>query len=151
VILRSCMALLVFPSEFSWVDGTHSDTCITITWCKQLLQHEGVPLYSAAGDMQCQVWMSWLLCWVAESSNDARAWSHSPIAKVTEQNADMMPVNCHLLGDCTYPLSTSLLMPYRDNGHLFAKQETYNQKLRSKRVVVEQAISLLMNQFSQPR
>jgi hypothetical protein len=85
------------------------------------------------------------------SANDARVWCNSPIGRTVADNGDMIPLNCHLLGDSAYPLHTYLMTPYRDNGHLTAKQKGYNVKLSSKRVVVEQAIGLLKGRFRRLR
>ena len=58
-----------------------------------------------------------------------------------------LPGNSHILGDAAYPLKRWLLTPFRDNGHLTAKQRRYNTAHSSTRMVVERSIGLLKNRF----
>ena len=46
-----------------------------------------------------------------------------------------------------FPQSTSLLAPYPDNGHLTCRQKNFNTTLSKRRVVVENAFSLLKVKF----
>ncbi len=54
----------------------------------------------------------------------------------------------HLLGDSAYPLSTSLIARYRDNGHLSQRQKKLNTLHSSTRVVIERAFGLLKGKWS---
>lgn len=38
-----------------------------------------------------------------------------------------MPEEFHLLGDSAYPLDVFIMTPYRDNGHLTARQKKFNK------------------------
>lgn len=55
----------------------------------------------------------------------------------------------HLLGDSAYACSDHLLTPYRDNGHLTARQKNFNRKLSSCRVYIEHTFGLLKQRFRQ--
>lgn len=55
--------------------------------------------------------------------HDAKVYWNSPIYHHL-QNAK--GTNCHLLGDSAYPLSTTLITRYRDNGHLSPMQKKFN-------------------------
>jgi len=140
-----------FPGVFGCVDGTHIAIRAPPKDAGSYYNRKGY--HSILLQVICNARYEFLDCFVGwpGSTNDARVWSHSPIGKAIQDNADLVPVNCHLLGDCAYPLSTCLLTPYRDNGHLSAKQKIYNSKLSSNRVVVEQAIGLLNNRFRRQR
>ena len=49
----------------------------------------------------------------------------------------------HVLDDSKYPLSSHLLVPYMDNGHLDTVQKKFNNFQSSTRVHVERAIDVL--------
>lgn len=88
-----------------------------------------------------------VFCGWPGSSNDARMWANSPLAKYLGNEPCPLPENYHLLGDSAYPLETYLLCPYKDNGHLSQKQKLFNKKLCSTRVIIEQAIGLLKGRW----
>ncbi|XP_069133138.1 uncharacterized protein [Argopecten irradians] len=74
------------------------------------------------------------------SVHDARVYANS---KINLRSAELFPIQGHLIGDGAYPLSKTMLTPYRDNGHLSLQQRNYNKKHSSTRVVVERAFGLL--------
>lgn len=81
--------------------------------------------------------------------HDARVFRTSPIfINLTENEAEatISPTE-HLLGDSAYPLSPFLITPYRDNGHLTVPQVTFNTRMSSVRVLIEQAFGLLKCKF----
>jgi len=57
--------------------------------------------------------------------------------------------NYHLLGDSAYSCLKGLMVPYRDNGHLTRAQRTFNRKLSSCRVIIENAFGCLKQRFRQ--
>jgi hypothetical protein len=77
------------------------------------------------------------------SVHDARVYRNSPISEVIERLGE----NYHVLGDSAYPLTASMLVPYRDNGHLDPVQKKFNKVHSSTRVDVERAIGLLKCKF----
>ncbi|XP_066596944.1 uncharacterized protein [Prorops nasuta] len=54
-----------------------------------------------------------------------------------------------ILGDSAYPCLKNLIVPYKDNGHLTARQREFNKKLSSCRVVIENAFGRLKQRFRQ--
>nr|XP_006812688.1 PREDICTED: putative nuclease HARBI1-like [Saccoglossus kowalevskii] len=58
-----------------------------------------------------------------------------------------LPPNLHLLGNSAYALSTYVLTPYRDNGHLNAVEKQFNKCHSSTRVDIERAFGLLKCKF----
>lgn len=82
------------------------------------------------------------------SSHDARVFRRSIIGqKLIQDPWSVLPSNCHILGDGTYPLLESLMIPYKDNGHLSECQKKFNKALSSSRIVVEQAFGKLIGRF----
>ncbi|OWF52818.1 nuclease HARBI1 [Mizuhopecten yessoensis] len=74
------------------------------------------------------------------SVHDARIYTNSSVCL---KASELFPTQSHLIGDGAYPLSKTMMTPYRDNGHLSPKQRNYNRKHASTRVVVERANGLL--------
>ncbi|XP_066598850.1 putative nuclease HARBI1 [Prorops nasuta] len=82
------------------------------------------------------------------SVHDARIWQLSKIKRAIDNSPQQFfPENTHLLGDSAYPLSKTLLIPYRDNGHLNEVQVNYNRKLSAIRMVIERTYGLLKARF----
>jgi len=78
--------------------------------------------------------------------HDARVFRNSPLFRNIKYHNLISPTT-HLIGDSAYPLSTFLLVPYKDNGHLTVEQMRYNQKLSSIRSIIERAFGLLKGKF----
>lgn len=79
------------------------------------------------------------------ATHDARVWKNSQIFSRLQNNP--LDNEYHLLGDSAYPITASLLAPFKDNGHLSIKQRTFNRILSSTRVIIEQAFGLLKTRF----
>lgn len=77
------------------------------------------------------------------SVHDSRVYRHSPVAAKIEE----LPDEFHLLGDSAYQLSKSMLVPFRDDGHLDDRQKNFNSCHSSTRVDIERAIGLLKCKF----
>jgi DDE superfamily endonuclease len=80
------------------------------------------------------------------AAHDANVWKNSSIFRRLSNN-NIIPQQCHILGDSAYPISSFVLIPYRNNGHLTPAQTKYNKVLSSSRVVIEQAFGLLKCRF----
>lgn len=79
------------------------------------------------------------------SVHDARVFKRSPrfqTIRVTD-----FPNDTHLLADAAYPLCKQVMVPFRDNGHLSAKESNYNKIHARTRNAIERAFSLLKNRF----
>lgn len=82
------------------------------------------------------------------SSHDARVFRCSKIGeKLLTQPCVILPSGCHILGDGAYPLTSTLMVPFKDNGHLSDIQLKFNKCLSSSRVVIEQAFGKLIGRF----
>lgn len=82
------------------------------------------------------------------STHDARVLENSDLCdRVLESVDTMFPNSTYLLGDSAYPLSPWLMTPYKDTGHLSARQRNYNFLHSSTRMVIERAFALLKGRF----
>ncbi|XP_066456993.1 putative nuclease HARBI1 [Eleutherodactylus coqui] len=81
------------------------------------------------------------------SMHDATVFGKSELSeKLLDPN--FLPENYHILGDAAYPISSQIISPFRDNGHLSARQQKFNSKLSSCRVKIKKAFALLKGRFS---
>ncbi|KYN27546.1 Putative nuclease HARBI1 [Trachymyrmex cornetzi] len=62
--------------------------------------------------------------------HDARVLRNSPLYK-NIMNHNLILPDTHLIGDSAYPLSTFLLVPFKDNDHITVEQMRYNTKFSS--------------------
>lgn len=74
--------------------------------------------------------------------HDQRVFRQSEVADFLNDE-EKFPADSHILGDAAYELHQHLLTPFRDNGHLTAKQNNYNYRHASCRVTIERCIGLL--------
>lgn len=76
------------------------------------------------------------------SVHDQRIFRCSEVANFLKDE-EKFPADSYILGDAAYELHQHLLTPFRDNGHLTARQNNYNYRHSAARVAVERCISLL--------
>ena len=82
------------------------------------------------------------------STHDARVLKNSDLYdRITESVDTLFLFGSYLLGDSAYPLSSWLMTPYKDNGHLSEKQRNYNFLHSSTRMAIERAFALLKGRF----
>lgn len=67
----------------------------------------------------------------------------SPICESILIGEIEFPNNSYLIGDLAYPLSTKLLVGFKDNGHLTAPQINLNQMLARVRIIIKHAFEIL--------
>lgn len=76
------------------------------------------------------------------SVHDQRVFQLSELSNYLNTDAKF-PNDSHILGDSAYEIHQHLLTPFRDNGHLTARQRNYNYHHSAARIVVERCIGLL--------
>ncbi|KAL2079751.1 hypothetical protein ACEWY4_025495 [Coilia grayii] len=82
------------------------------------------------------------------SWHDARAFRLTPAAQTLDLDPlSIVPAGMHIIGDSAYVLLPQLMKPYRDNGHLTARQKRFNRKLNSARVCIEHTFGILEAKF----
>ena len=69
-------------------------------------------------------------------AHDARVLRNSSLYELAESGRYIRP-DMFLLADSAYPLKSWLITPFKDNGHLNARQRQFNRVLSSIRQVVE--------------
>ena len=137
-----------FPGILGAIDGTHIPIKAPNHNHEQYINRKG--FFSVQLQIVCDadLLITDTFCGYPGSVHDARVFRNSPLYREVEVNPDnYFPGNSHILGDAAYPLKRWLLTPFRDNGHLTARQRRYNVAHSSTRMVVERSIGLLKNRF----
>lgn len=135
-----------FPGVAGFIDGTH----IPIkppSWDRDsYINRKGYPSVNVLAACDHKMRFIYVYTDRAGSVHDARVLRVSNLGDMLETgtwpSGDM-----HVLGDSAYPLLSSLLVPYRDNGYLNAEQRRYNTCHSSARSVVERAFGRLKGKF----
>lgn len=135
-----------FPNVIGCVDGTHIPIKAPKKNDNSFYNRKG--FHSALLQVICNARMEFIDIYFGwpGSTHDARVWKNSPIYYKLKNQA-LLPEDFHLLGDSAYPLDVFIMIPYRDNGHLTARQKKFNKTLSSSRVQVENAIGMLKQVF----
>lgn len=132
-----------FPGVVAAVDGTHIKIPGPSNFRDAYINRNGVP------SMQLQVACSKNLMFVdvftgwPGSCHDSRIFKNSPLATKLPQ----LDPKFHIIGDSAYALSSKLLVPFKNNGHLDDLQKKYNKAHSSTRVDVERSIGLLKGKW----
>lgn len=66
--------------------------------------------------------------------HDARVFRRSELSNSLPR---LLDPDEHIVGDSAYPISPHMMVPYKDNGVLTAKQKSHNNKLSKGRVKIE--------------
>lgn len=83
----------------------------------------------------------------AGSVHDSRVFRNSPLAEFIQRPDEYFPSDSHLIGDAAYTIHSHVIVPFRDNGHLSARQNNFNYCLSSTRMAIERAFGLLKVRF----
>ncbi len=114
----------------NWLPWSHWGRSMAHTFPSQH-PHSIEPLHKQEGHASIQLqavctlqmmFLDVVHCWPG-SVHDARLFWNCPLYGHLQ---DVMRSDYHLLGDSAFPLSTSLITPYRDNGHLSQRQKKNN-------------------------
>lgn len=133
------------PGVAGAIDGTHICIPGPSSHRESYINRKGLPsiqlqVVCTADLLFLDVYTGW-----PGAVHDARVFRNSPLKDVLEDAT--FPSEYHLLGDSAYPLSSYLLVPFRDNGQLSVVEKTFNKAHASTRVEVERAIGLLKGKF----
>uniref|UniRef100_A0A3Q3EJ22 DDE Tnp4 domain-containing protein n=1 Tax=Labrus bergylta TaxID=56723 RepID=A0A3Q3EJ22_9LABR len=90
------------------------------------------------------------VCMTLESCASLQLWELAERGKMFSQvhkNIGGQEVGHYIVGDAAYPLTSWLMKPFQDNGHLTRQQQLYNHKTSKARVVVENAFGRLKGRW----
>uniref|UniRef100_A0ABM0GNC9 Putative nuclease HARBI1 n=1 Tax=Saccoglossus kowalevskii TaxID=10224 RepID=A0ABM0GNC9_SACKO len=125
-----------FPGVIGAVDGTHIYIPGPSHHRNSYINRKGFPSIQLQAVCDSNLRFTDVYTGWPGSVNDARVFKNSPVRNVLHNE---LPPNLHLLGDSAYALSTYVLTPYRDNGHLNAVEKQFNKYHSSTRVDIERA------------
>lgn len=63
-------------------------------------------------------------------------------------NPEEFPEDCHILGDAAYKLHQNVIVPYRDNGHLTARQKTSISVIPQEELQLKELLGFLKQDFA---
>ena len=138
-----------FPGAFAAIDGSHISIKTPLSSADSYINrksHASIVLQAVCTpNLQfIDVSTGW-----PGSMHDARIYRRSKLHKFI--NGGKLDRDVHILGDSAYPLEENLMVPYRDNGHLNAKQKKFNYIHSASRCCVERAFGLLKCKFRRLR
>ena len=133
-----------FPGVIGAIDGTYVPITGPTEFRDSYICRKGFPAFHLQG--VCDSNMKFLHVFSAYpgSVHDSRVFKNSPLNDFLQKEC---PQSNHLLGDSAYSLSSYLLVPFRDNGHLTPEQKRYNFAHSSTRVDIERCFGLLKGKF----
>lgn len=85
-------------------------------------------------------------CGYPGSVHDQRVFRVSEVHDMCSDHS-FFPGDTHIIGDAAYAIQQHLLVPYKNNGRLTARQTNFNYCLSSARMAVERSIGLLKGRF----
>lgn len=80
------------------------------------------------------------------SVHDSRVLKNCSLGRHIVDN-EYFPNNSHIIADAAYTIHPHIMVPFRDNGHLTARQQNFNFCLSSTRMAIERAFGLLKVRF----
>ncbi|XP_060564347.1 putative nuclease HARBI1 [Ruditapes philippinarum] len=133
-----------FPGVIGAIDGTYIPITGPTEFRDSYICRKGFPAFHLQG--VCDSSLKFLDVYSAYpgSVHDARVFRNSTLHDYLQMDC---PQAFHLLGDSAYSLSSFLLVPFRDNGHLTSEQKKFNFALSSTRVDIERCFGLLKGKF----
>jgi len=143
-----------FPGIVGFIDGTHVPIRAPANDRDSYINRKGFASINVLAVCDHEKRFTYIYTDRAGSVHDARVLRVCSLAEKLEAgrlcSADSGG-QYHLLGDSAYPLLPSLLVPYRDNGHLSPVQQRFNLVHSSARSVVERAFGRLKGMFRRLR
>lgn len=137
-----------FPGVIGAIDGSHIAISAPIENSENYINRKGYHSILLQGICDYKLRFIDVFTGMCGSVHDARVWRLSDIRTLITQDENRYFENqYHLLADSAYPLSSYMLTPYRDNGHLNNVQKRFNTKHSKTRVVIERAFGTLKGRF----
>ncbi|XP_054744524.1 putative nuclease HARBI1 [Anastrepha obliqua] len=136
-----------FPFVIGCLDGTHFN--IPTPGVDAISYYDRKGNHSVSMQAICDSQYRFLDVFIGYpgSCHDANVWTNSPIFQAIISGELQLAPSAVILGDSAYPISQFLMIPHRDNGHLSREQKTFNARLNSTRVFIEQAFGIFKKKF----
>lgn len=132
-----------FPCVVGALDGTYVPISGPSSYRDSYICREGYPAMHLQAVCDSELMFLDVFSAYPGSVHDARVFKNSPLYDALQE----LPPKFHLLGDSAYPLSASVLTPFRDNGHLSLEEKGFNNAHSSTRVDIERCFGLLKGKF----
>jgi len=134
-----------FPGAIGFVDGTYIPIPGPSAFRDSYICRKGFPAFHLQGICDSSLKFLDVFCAYPGSVHDSRVFRNCPLT--TQFANDPLPEEYHLLGDSAYALSSHLIVPFRDNGHLTTEQKKFNNAHSATRVDIERCFGLLKGKF----
>ncbi|XP_033729774.1 putative nuclease HARBI1 [Pecten maximus] len=138
-----------FPNVIGALDGTYIPILGPTAFRESYICRKGFPALHLQAVCDTDLKFLDVFCAYPGSVHDSRVFKNSPL--YTELQNNPVPRQYHLLGDSAYGNSETVLVPFRDNGHLNADEKRYNNAHSSTRVDIERSFGLLKGKFRRLR
>ncbi|XP_033738912.1 putative nuclease HARBI1 [Pecten maximus] len=134
------------PNVVGFIDGTHIRLSQIPNGDTDYINRKGYPSIVLQLVVDDQLLITDCYVGWPGSTHDARVYHNSPLHDKLVRR-DILGQDNFIIGDGAYPLSTSLMTPFRDTGRLTQPQKRYNRIVSSVRQSVERAIGHLKSRF----
>jgi hypothetical protein len=123
-----------FPRVLGAVDGCHIRIEKPREFPNSYINRKGFPSIILQGICDKRKLFTDVYVGQPGSVHDARVFQASEIYEQMQNNQVQFINDSHLIGDLAYPLSTKLLVGFKDRGDLTNAQKVFNKKLSQTRV-----------------
>ncbi|XP_026286077.1 uncharacterized protein LOC113211807 [Frankliniella occidentalis] len=146
VIARNFYDMYGYPSVLGCIDGTHIRMTAPLEQPQRYVNRHHD--YSVLVQAVCDHRLLFRDIFVGQPGavGDVRMFQRSPLGIQLFRRLDLTD-DLHILGDGAYPLSSKLLVPYRDYGNLTQRQRFHNYHLSRCRATIERAFALLKQKW----
>ncbi|KAJ8930649.1 hypothetical protein NQ314_016564 [Rhamnusium bicolor] len=134
-----------FPGIVGAIDGSHIPIKAPINAQNSYINRKG--FHSVLLQGVCDHNLKFIDCYTGEagSIHDSMLFRRSDLStRLPNLN---FPQNGHLVGDAAYKLTTTLMVPYKNYGHLTRQQIIYNKAHSASRVLIEYCFAYLKGRF----
>lgn len=132
-----------FPGVIGCIDGTHVNISAPLEDAAHYVNRHDTHSMNVQAVVDHTLLVRHLHVGEVGSMNDSRVFRRSPLLHDLLKDGHDRIINDdeHLLGDGAYPLSSFMLIPFPNDGHLTEAQRGFNRRLSQGRVRVENAFA----------
>lgn len=112
-------AISGFPGVVGVIDGCHIPINVSIEHPDSYINRKGFHSIILQGICDYKMKFIDVFIGICGSIHDVRVWRLSDIKHMIDRDIGRyFPQHGHLLADSAYPITSNMLTPFRDNGHL---------------------------------